>query len=164
MRNSSKNQYLQWFLATPNELLLLRLFLLLLRLFHLNQFSFLYFCWCLLLIPLYRSLYCWIFTWQCTTIWRYHKSWNIDQPSVKELLQIFVKMVIFRYWLVSSNWTDGFVEGECSGQGGSLSYSPAAGSDEEEEIRFPNKYFGNGRCMKSIWTGEIPVNTKPDVF
>ena len=24
---------------------------------------------------------------------------------------------VFRYWLVSSNWTDGFVEGECSGQG-----------------------------------------------
>ena len=30
------------------------------------------------------------------------------------------------------------------------------------KIRFPNKYFGYGRCVKSIWTGEIPVNTKPD--
>ena len=52
---------------------------------------------------------------------------------MKELLQIFVKMVIIRYWLVSNNWTDGFVEGECSGQGGSLSYSPNADLDEEEQ-------------------------------
>ena len=45
-------------------------------------------------------------------------------------------MVIFRYWMVSHNWTDGFVEGECSGQGGS--FLPSAGWPEvKEKIRFP---------------------------